>query len=122
MNKNTFRKGVVSALVTAIMTTYSLVVLASPGIAVGDLTITGRGTSADAAVTVNGEPASSGRTVFSSAVITTPDGLTAVLNLGKAGRIRLEPGSTFSMSVNDDAVSGDLSAGNLTVISAAQPV
>src|SRR5205085_1177574 len=102
--------------------TYSLVVLAAPGVAVGDLTITGRASSPDAVVTVNGEPATSGRTLFSSGVVKTPEGLTAVLNLGKAGRIRLEPSSTFSLSVNGDAVSGDLMDGNLTVINSAQPV
>jgi len=122
MKNHMFRKGVVSALVAAIAMTYSMVVLAAPGIAVGDLTISGRASSPDAVVTVNGEPATSGRTLFSSGVVKTPEGLTAVLNLGKAGRIRLEPSSTFSLSVNGDAVSGDLMDGNLTVINSAQPV
>jgi hypothetical protein len=99
-----------------------MVVLAAPGVAVGDLTITGRASSPDTAVTVNGEPATSGRTLFSSGVIKTPEGLTAVLNLGKAGKIRLDPSSTFSLSVSGDAVSGDLMDGNLTVINAAEPV
>lgn len=117
-----FRKGVVSVLVSVIAMTYSMVVLAAPGVAVGDLTISGRASSPDAAVTINGEPATSGRTLFSSGVIKTPEGLSAVLNLGKAGKIRLEPSSTFALSVDNDAASGELMAGNLTVINSTSPV
>jgi len=116
------RKGLVSALVAAIAMTYSMVILAAPGTAVGDLTITGRATSPDSFVTVNGEPATNGRTLFSSGVVKTPEGLTAVLNLGKAGKIRLEPSSTFALNVNDGVVSGELLDGNLTVLSSAAPV
>jgi len=117
-----FRKGVVSALVAAIAMTYSMVVLAAPGSAVGDLTINGRASSPDTVVTVNGEPATSGRTLFSSGVIKTPEGLSAVLNLGKAGKIRLDPSSTFVLSVNNDIASGELLAGDLTVINSTSPV
>jgi len=122
MKNHNVRQGVVSALVAALVMTYSMVILAAPGVAVGDLTISGRAISPEAVVTVNGEPATSGRTLFSSGVIRTPEGLSAVLNLGKAGKIRLDPSSTFALSVNNDIASGELLAGNLTVINTASPV
>jgi len=99
-----------------------MVALAAPGQPAGVLTVSGRSTSPDAAVTVNGEPAKSGRTIFSSGVITTPEGLTATLDLGKAGRLQLEPGTTFTLNLNDDKVGGQLTSGNVSVLTAGQNV
>lgn len=99
----------------------SLVTLAASSKPVGEILIAG--SSADGArVTVNGEPADNGRTIFSSSTITTPEGTNAVINLGKAGRIQLAPGSTFVIDVNGNAVGGNLSAGSLTVLNSSQTV
>jgi hypothetical protein len=73
-------------------------------------------------VMVNGEPSKSGRTVFSSSVITTPEAFGATVNLGKAARISLAPNTTFALNVDGDTVTGDLTSGSITVLSAANGV
>jgi len=80
------------------------------------------GNTTGAAVTVNGEPAKSGRTIFSSSTITTPEGAGAVINLGKAGKIELAPNTTFLVSFDEKTVSGDLAAGSVSVLNASQAV
>jgi hypothetical protein len=99
----------------------SLVTLAGTNKPVGEILVTGVKADGDS-VTVNGEPAKSGRTIFSSSTITTPEGANAIVNLGKAGKIQLAPGSTFILDVDGNSVKGDLTAGSLTVLSAAQNV
>ena len=100
----------------------SMVTLAASNKPVGELLVTGGVSTDGAAVTINGEPAKSGRTIFSSSTISTSDTSSAVINLGKAGKIQLDPGSTFILNADGNAISGDLSAGSLTVLSAAQSV
>ncbi len=99
----------------------SLVSLAASTKPVGEIMVTGAKTDG-ASVTINGEPADTGRTIFSSSTISTPEGSSALINLGKAGRIQLEPGSTFVIDVEDNAVKGSLTAGSLTVLNSARPV
>ncbi|MEQ1603864.1 MAG: hypothetical protein ABL999_03265 [Pyrinomonadaceae bacterium] len=99
----------------------SLVSLAVSSKPVGEILVTGA-KAGGASVTVNGEPADSGRTIFSSSTISTPEGTSAVINLGKAGKIQLAPGSTFVIDVDGNAVKGDLTAGSLTVLNSAQTV
>jgi hypothetical protein len=105
----------------AILATYSMVALASPAASVGELTISASGSDTPN-VTVNGETAKSGRSIFSSSVISTPENATAVINLGKAGSIELAPNSTFTVSFDSSSVSGDLTAGTITVLGASSPV
>jgi len=108
-------------VMVAILATYSMVALASPGNVVGELTINSTGNNTPN-VTVNGETARSGRSVFSSSVISTPENATAVINLGRLGVVELAPNSTFAISFDSKSISGDLTAGGLTVVSASSPV
>jgi hypothetical protein len=73
-------------------------------------------------VIVNGDRADTGRSVFSSSTITTLNGATAVVDLGKLGKISLTPNSTASLSFDEKGISGDLSAGKLTVLAASSAV
>jgi hypothetical protein len=114
------QKALSMCLVMAITASYSMVVLAGPGKAVGELMVTG-GTTASS-VTVNGEPATSGRAIFSSSTISTPDGVGAAVNLGKAGKLEFAPNSTFTINIEGDAIGGSLTAGSVTVVSSSQPV
>lgn len=114
------RKALTMSLTVAILATYSMAALASDGKAGGEIVITGN--PGAAAVTVNGEPAKSGRTIFSSSTITTPDGASAVVNLGKAGKIELAPNTTFLVSFDDKSIGGDLTAGSVSVLNALQTV
>jgi hypothetical protein len=117
------RKALSMCLMVALIATYSMVALASDGKAAGEIVITGNTSNDESSVvTVNGEPAQSGRTIFSSSTITTPEGSGAIVSMGKAGRIEIAPHTTFALSFDDKAISGDLSAGSITVLSAAQSV
>ena len=116
-----FRRALSSGLMVAILATYSMVALASPAAAVGELTITASGSDIPN-VTVNGEMAKSGRSIFSSSVVSTPENASAVINLGKAGSIELAPNSTFAVSFDSSSISGDLTSGTVTVLGASAPV
>ncbi|MBV9217609.1 MAG: hypothetical protein JO053_15685 [Acidobacteria bacterium] len=106
----------------AVVSTYSMVSLAEPLRSIGDVTIIGELADADSVTTINGEPAISGRTVFDSSLITTPAGMTAIVNLGAAGRIEIEPGSSFSVSSDGKAIAGSLLNGTVTVLKSGEPV
>lgn len=103
-------------LLIGIGSTYSMVCFAAPGKAIGELIVSG--SAADgSSVTVNGEPAKSGRTLFPNSTISTPDGVDAVISLGSAGKVRLSGGTTFTVS--GDSALGDLTAGKITLLSSA---
>jgi len=100
-----------------------MVALAGSNRMAGELTVTGNGISGDApSVTVNGESARSGRSIFTSSVIATPENASAVINLGKNGIIELAPNTTFTVSFDESSVSGDLSSGKITVLGASSGV
>jgi hypothetical protein len=109
------QKGVTSCLVLTVITVSSMVSLAAPGKAIGELSVTGYA-GPDLSVTVNGEAAKTGRTIFSGSTIVTPETLGASLNLGKTGQIQMAPGTTFSVDTNSGTLNGDLTAGSITVL------
>jgi ferric-dicitrate binding protein FerR (iron transport regulator) len=69
-------------------------------------------------VTVNGTSAISGATVFSDSTITTAARSSAVVSLGKLGRVEVLPDSTMKLSFNDSSMSlAMLDAGRVRVSS-----
>ncbi len=116
------RKALTVCSLTAVVLTYSMVALAGPGKAVGELTVSGGARGESAQVTVNGEPSQSGRTVLASSTITVPEGMTATLSFGKAGKVQFGPNTTFVLGSDQDAINGSLTAGSVTVLSAAKSV
>src|ERR1043165_8980803 len=78
------RTPITFALALAILCTYSMVAMASPQAGqtgpTGDLSVVGE-------VSVNGTSAISGATVFSDSTITTSQNSSAVVSLGKLGRV-----------------------------------
>jgi hypothetical protein len=105
------RKSLASFLAVAVLSVYSMFVLATPGYAApmaGEL-------SAFGAVTVNGQKAASGTTVFSDSMIVTATDANAMVNLGKAGRVEVLPGSTIKLSFSENSLSGQLEAGQVRV-------
>ncbi len=108
-------------LTVAILMTSSMLALANTGNAIGELIITANNSDAgNSAVTVNGEAAVSGRSIFSSSIISTPDGYGAVISLGKTGKIELAPNTTLLLSFDKASMHGELTSGSITVLSAAQ--
>lgn len=117
------RKALSMCLCVAVLATYSMVALAGPVKAAGELTVTGKDSNGEAPfVLVNGEPARSGRSVFSGSMIATPDTAGAVMNLGKFGRIELAPSTTLNLSFDEKGIFGDLMSGKVSVLGAAENV
>jgi ferric-dicitrate binding protein FerR (iron transport regulator) len=102
------RKAVALCLVIAVMNLYSMRALGSTerAIPIGDLTALGQ-------VTVNGEGAISGTSVFTdSEIVTAPDS-TASLSLGKLGQVVLLERSDARVGFGESVVTGDLGGGSL---------
>ena len=70
----------------------------------GELSVSG-------AVTINGTSAISGATVFSESRIRTAANSTAIINLGRMGRLQLGPESEMTVRFSDGALGGSLTAG-----------
>ena len=124
MNSKTWiSKALSMCLAVTILVTYSMVALAGTDKITGELLITGKNINGEnPAVKVNGETAQSGRSVFSSNTITTPENASAVINLGKIGKIELGPNTTFTLSFSENGIGGNLGAGRVTVLSASNDV
>jgi len=122
MNSNGLvSKALSLCLTVAMLATYSMTALAAGGNKItGQLLISGK--NADAFVKVNGEAAKSGASVSSSSTIATPEDASAVIDLGKIGKIELAPKTTLALTFSEKSVNGDLLAGQITVLSAAQDV
>ncbi|MDQ5846791.1 MAG: hypothetical protein M3539_16010 [Acidobacteriota bacterium] len=110
ISKTWSRKPIAACVAVAILSVYSMVVLASPAAKVpsAELSITGL-------VTVNGENALSGGTLFSDSVITTAEKSNATVNLSKLGRVEVAQNSGLKLSFNETSVMGLLENGTAHV-------
>ena len=103
------RKSLAFSVAVAVLTVYSMVALASPGQkASGELSVSGQ-------VTVNGQAAISGATVLSDSVVATGANSSAVVSLGKLGRVELFPNSSVKLSFGNANISAALDAGRVQV-------
>ncbi len=107
-------------LAFAVFFSSSMFVLAAPGVKTlsAEIIVSGPNDAENPAVSLNGEQAFSGRTFQTSGVVTTSEHGSAVINLGKLGRINLLPGSVLSLNLADNNISGELSAGQMKVLNA----
>lgn len=81
---------------------------------VGATIVQGGQLSSARQVTINGSNAIVGQTVFSGSRIKVGDKGSAIINLGRLGRIELGPNSDFVLRVTDDKIGGELNSGCLT--------
>ncbi len=117
------RKALSMCLSVAMLATYSMVALAGPGKAAGELAVSGKTVNGEAPfVFVNGEVARSGRSVFSGSTITTSDSSNAVINLSKLGKIGLAPNTALNLTFSENGISGDLTSGTVSVLGSAENV
>ncbi len=117
------RKALSMCLCVAILATYSMVALAGPRKVAGELTVSGKDVSGETPfVLVNGEAARSGRSVFSASTITTSEGVSAVINLGKLGRVELAPATVLNLKFDETGVAGDLASGTVSVLGTSDKV
>jgi len=110
ISKNWSRKPIAACVALAILSVYSMVVLASPSAKApsGELSVSGQ-------VTVNGENAISGGTVFSDSVITTAEKSVGIVNLSKLGRVEVAPSSSLKLSFTEKSIMGLLENGSAHV-------
>jgi predicted lipoprotein with Yx(FWY)xxD motif len=97
----------------------SSIALAAPGAKAmtAEIIVSGaNSTTENPSVLLNGEQAISGRTFQSSGLITTSDKGSALINLGKLGRVQVSSGSTFNLTIAENSISGELTAGQINVI------
>ncbi|MFN0124578.1 MAG: hypothetical protein ACKV2V_29100 [Blastocatellia bacterium] len=66
-------------------------------------------------VALNGASAISGATVFNNGTVRTDGNGAATINLGKLGRIELQPGSEMTVNFTDNTIGGTLRSGRVTV-------
>ena len=117
------RKALSTCLCMALLVTYSMVTLANSGKIAGELMVSGKNVNGETPfVLVNGETAKSGRSIFSSSTIVTPENNTAVINLGKLGTVELAPKSTLLLSFDDKGINSELAAGTITVLGTSEGV
>ena len=100
------RKLITLALAVTVWSVYSMIALAGQGQKAGDLSVVGD-------VTVNGTSAISGATVFTDSTVSTAKGSSAVVSLGKLGRVEVLPESSLKLSFNESGVSVMLDAGRV---------
>jgi nitrous oxidase accessory protein NosD len=74
----------------------------------GQLTLTGK-------VTVNGQPAATGDTVTSGSTIEAAAHSSAVVSLGKLGRVEALPETRMKLSYDDSSISISLGSGRVRV-------
>lgn len=109
ISRNWSRMAISLCLTIAILSTFSMVALAAQERSAtpsGELSVVGE-------VSVNGTNAISGATVFSDSTIITGKGSSAVVSLGKLGRVELLPESSIKVSFTDNSVMGALDAGRV---------
>lgn len=109
---NAFRKLLASFTALAILCLSTSVALAATPDISGELTVTGK-------VTVNGQEAVSNSTIVSGSSIVTGANSTAVVSLGKVGRIELMPNSNVTLNFSDNSIVAVLSSGKAQISSAA---
>jgi len=110
ISKTWSRKSVAACLAVAVLSVYSMVVLATPGanLPSGQLSISGQ-------VTVNGQKVISGGTLFSDSVVATSDQSNATVSISKLGRVELTPNSSLRLSFTEKGIMGLLDSGTAHV-------
>ena len=115
---SSLRQTVAGFLAIAIISVNAFAFAAVPTKTVGEVLIADRG----AKVTVNGELAQNGRSLFSGSTIDTPADSGAVVSIGGLGKLELAPGSSITLTFDDARITGALASGKVTVISASEKV
>jgi hypothetical protein len=111
LGKNFIRKIITSFTAFAILCVYSMVVLAVPKDGMAEITVTGQ-------VTVNGQTAVSNSTIVSGSTIVTGANSSAVISLGKSGRVEVLADSNLVLNFSASGIVGILSAGKARISNA----
>ena len=108
VGKNIVRKTVTSVTLVTVWCVYSMVAFALPRDVSGEISVTGQ-------VTVNGQPAVSNSTILSGAVVNTAQGSSAVVSLGKLGRVEIQEGTTVTLRFSETGIIAMVDTGKVRV-------
>jgi hypothetical protein len=108
LGKNRSRKFFTIITASAVWCVYSMVALAVPVDQAGDITVTGQ-------VTVNGQPAVSNSTILSGAVVETGANSSAVVSLGKLGRVEILADSNLTLNFSGNSITAVLQSGKARI-------
>ncbi len=111
LGKNWTRKSLAIITTLAVWLTFSMVALAASKDSTAEISVTGQ-------VTVNGNPITVNTTIASDSTINTAKGSSAVVSLGKLGRVELQEESSIQLKFNANSIVGILSAGRVRVSNA----
>lgn len=112
LGRNWIRKSITFLATLAVWSAYSMVALAAPTDATGVINVTGQ-------VTVNGQPTVSNATFVSGGTIGTGADSTAIVSLGKTGRVEILADSTLTLKFTENSIIAMLSAGKARVSNSA---
>jgi hypothetical protein len=112
LGENIVKKLFTALASVAVLTVYSAWVFALPNTATAEITVIGN-------VTVNGQPAISSSTVLSGSTIATGANSSAIISLGKTGRIELLAESSLVLTFSESSIVGQLTAGKARIANAA---
>lgn len=108
IGKNRIRKSITLLTAVAVWCLYSTVIFAASKDVTGEITVTGQ-------VTVNGQAAVSNSTIISGSTVETAKGSSAVVSLGKLGRVEISEDSNLTLKFTEGTIIGILSQGKARV-------
>lgn len=112
LGTNRIRKAITVMTAVAVWCVTSMVALAAPGDITGEITVSGN-------VTVNGQSAVSNSTVLSGATVTTAARSSAVVSLGKLGRVEVSEDSSLTLKFAEGSLIAMVSQGKIRVSNSA---
>ncbi len=89
------KKALTSILSVSIIATYTMVAFAAPSKTIGEITVSGKN------VTVNGEVAQNGRTLFTASSIATTNDSSASVSLNTGGKLEIAPNTSITADSNE---------------------
>ena len=111
LGKNWTRKSLAILTTLAIWSVYTMVAVAAPKDLTAELSVSGQ-------VTVNGNPTTVNTTIGSDSTIVTGANSSAVVSLGKLGRVELQADSSVQLKFSATSIVTILSAGKVRVSNA----
>jgi hypothetical protein len=112
LGKNLINKAITLFTAVAVWSAFSMIALAAPNDTMGEITSSGQ-------VTVNGQSLASSSTLISGSTIVTGTNSSAIVNLGKNGRVEVLSDSSVTLKFTENAIVGMLVAGKVRVSSTA---
>src|SRR4051812_2533453 len=110
LGKTLIRRSVTSVTLVAVWCVYSMVAYAMPQDVTGSISVNGQ-------VSVNGQSAANNSTITSDSSVTTGGGSSAVVSLGKLGRVEVQENTTAKLSFSNGSIIVMLDMGRVRVSS-----